>query len=69
MDRLTGSFSTQELLGIEIPRVIIPVAPGRNMGILVETAVRSHLLRLTGYDATEDFIERQRQAIPADSGG
>ena len=33
------------------------------MAVLVETAVRHYLLRLQGYDASEDFIERQRNAI------
>jgi HPr kinase/phosphorylase len=36
------------------------------MAILVETAVRKHMLRLKGYDAGEDFIERQRAAIEAE---
>jgi len=43
--------------------VTVPIAPGRNMAVLVETAVRHYLLRLQGYDASEDFIERQRTAI------
>lgn len=63
MDRLTGSISSEQLLGLDIPKVTIPVAPGRNMAILVETAVRNHMLRAKGYDASEDFIERQRRAI------
>lgn len=62
-DRLMGSDSTRDILGIAIPQVTIPIAPGRNMAILIETAVRKHTLRLTGYDAGEDFIERQRSAI------
>ena len=33
------------------------------MAILVETAVRNHALRLKGYQADVDFIERQRKAI------
>jgi HPr kinase/phosphorylase len=66
LDRLTGSYSSRSVLGLEIPQVTIPVAPGRNMAILVETAVRKHMLRLKGYDAGEDFIERQRAAIEAE---
>jgi serine kinase of HPr protein (carbohydrate metabolism regulator) len=31
--------------------------------VLVESAVRNHLLRLKGYDAAEVLIERQQQAI------
>ncbi len=63
MDRLQAAADTREVLGVEIPQVTVPVAPGRNLAILVETAVRNHLLRLKGYDASEIFIERQRQAI------
>jgi len=38
--------------GPAVPEVTIPVAPGRNMAILVETAVRNHMLKLKGYDAS-----------------
>ena len=63
MDRLQGSYSTRELLGVETPEVTLPVAPGRNLAILVETAVRQHIHRRSGYDAGADFIERQRKMI------
>ena len=48
---------------LDIPQVTVPVAPGGNMAILVETAVRNHIMLLKGYDAASNFIERQRQAI------
>jgi HPr kinase/phosphorylase len=63
VDRLTGTHATTRILGLDIPQVTVPVAPGRNMAILVETAVRNHIMRLKGYDAASYFIERQRQAI------
>jgi HPr kinase/phosphorylase len=63
VDRLKGSHSTQTILGLEIPEVTIPVAPGREMAILVEAAVRQHNLREKGYDAAEHFIARQQRAI------
>lgn len=63
MERLTPQSGTREVLGVSIPQVTIPVAPGRNMAILVEAAVRNHLLRLKGYDATEVLIERQQLAL------
>ena len=69
LDRLAGSYSAQQVLGLNIPMVTIPVAPGRNMAILIETAVRTHMLRLKGYDAAEDFIERQRSAIDGEGVG
>jgi HPr kinase/phosphorylase len=63
MDRLSGAHSSRDVLNVSVPQVTVPVAPGRNLAVLVESAVRNHLLRLKGYDATEVLIERQQQAI------
>jgi HPr kinase/phosphorylase len=63
VDRLRGSLSVQTLLGIPIPEVTLPVAPGRNLAVLLETAVRSQTLRIRGYDAGVDLIERQARAV------
>lgn len=63
MDRLKGSHTTRKVLGLEIPEVRVPVAPGRNMAILVESAVRNHMLKLKGYNAPDSLIARQKQAI------
>lgn len=59
MDRLRGSRATRTILGVELPEVTLPVAPGRNLAVLVETAVRNHILQLKGYDASDVFIQRQ----------
>lgn len=63
IDRLSGSHSIKKILGISIPQTTIPVAPGRNLAIQVETAVRQHLLVIDGYDAAQDFTQRQRVFI------
>ncbi len=62
-DRIGDSQKTVNILGLEIPEVTLPVAPGRNLAILVEAAARNHLLNINGYNAAEDFIKRQNQAI------
>jgi len=67
MERLQVSGRNRTVLGVEIPQITVPVAPGRNLAILVETAVRNHMLKLKGYDAAEVFIERQRRAIEESS--
>lgn len=61
IDRLYGEHSSQTLLSQEIPEVCLPVAPGRNLSILVESAVRNHILKLTGYHAVDDFTQRHHQ--------
>lgn len=63
IDRLAGSQQTEAVLDVAIPRVILPVAAGRDLALLIEAAVRNHILRLGGYDASQDFIERQRRFI------
>ena len=63
MERLSPMQDVRDVLGVLIPQVTIPVAPGRNLGILVEAAVRNHMLKLKGYDANDVFIERQQRFI------
>lgn len=67
LDRLAGSHTTRTVLEVPIPEVTIPVAPGRNLAILVEAAARNHMLKLQGYDGSAAFIERQQQAIQGDA--
>ncbi len=66
-DRLQGTHSEREVLTIKIPEITLPVAPGRNLAVLVEAAVRTHLLRAKGYNAADDLIERQKKLIESQS--
>ncbi len=65
--RLTGHSKVQKILNVEIPVTLIPVAPGRNLAVIVEAAVRNHILRNNGYDASQQLIDLQKQAIESDS--
>ncbi len=47
-----------EVLGVSIPLVRMPVAPGRNVAMLVEVAARNQLLRASGRHAARDLAER-----------
>jgi HPr kinase/phosphorylase len=62
-DRLGLDAQTVRILGLELPRALIPVSPGRNLSTLVETAVRVHLLRLRGYNAARDLVARHDEAV------
>jgi HPr kinase/phosphorylase len=53
----------RDILGIAIPEVHIPVAVGRNLAVLVEVAVRNHILRLRGSNSALEFAQRQREAM------
>jgi HPr kinase/phosphorylase len=63
LDRLQGSSKDTEVLGITIPRITIPIASGRNIAVLVETAVRNHILQTKGYNAYEDLVQRQKKMM------
>ena len=63
LDRLEGSYRTQRVLEVDIPEITVPVAPGRNLAVLIECAAHSHLLHMSGYNASQDFADRQRQLI------
>ena len=62
-ERLPLEAMTQEVLGMAIRKVVIPVAAGRNLAVLAEAAVRNTILQLRGIDTMRDFIARQQQAI------
>lgn len=62
-DRLGLHTSSQQVLGVSIPTVRIPVAAGRNLAVLVEVAARNHILKNRGINSAEQFVERQQQQI------
>jgi len=65
--RLKGHNKVQKILNVEIPVTVVPVAPGRNLAVIVEAAVRNHILRNNGYDASQQLIDLQQQAINNDT--
>lgn len=58
-DRIGLDFPEDyEILGVKIPQLIIPVAPGRNMATLIEIACKVHRLRQKGYLASREIVKR-----------
>jgi HPr kinase/phosphorylase len=62
-DRLGIDDEFYETLGVRIPMVRMPVAPGRNVAILVEVAARNQLLRNRGHHAARRLVERLNQQL------
>ena len=56
-DRIGINEQFEEILGIKIQKVTIPVTPGRNIPIVLETAARKFRLRQEGYDPASDLME------------
>src|SRR5687767_11042235 len=67
-ERLPLSELSEEILGVTIRKVIIPVAAGRNLAVLVEAAVRNEILKLRGIDSMAEFLARQAQEIKKGEG-
>jgi HPr kinase/phosphorylase len=63
VDRLGIDAQAVDILGVDVPQVLIPVSPGRNLSTLVETAVRVQLLRVRGYNAAQAFVERHSEML------
>lgn len=63
IDRLAGDTSHREVLGLDIPCITIPVAPGRNLAVLLEAAVRLYILRAKGIDPAHAFMARHSQML------
>jgi HPr kinase/phosphorylase len=69
--RLPLDAQNENILGVPVRKVTIPVAAGRNLAVLVEAAVRSTVLQLRGIDCMQEFLERQQRALEssADNSG
>ena len=62
-ERIPYEPLTQDVLGVQVRKVVIQVVAGRNIAVLVEAAVRNTILQLRGIDTYQEFVERQRKAI------
>ncbi len=62
-ERLGLDDDYYEVLGLKVPLVRMPVAPGRNIAILVEVAARNQLLRSRGHNAARALSDRLDQSL------
>lgn len=62
-DRLGLDDLHHELLGLRVPLVRMPVAPGRNLATLIEVAARTQLLRARGIHAARALVSRLDRAL------
>ncbi len=67
LDRLNAKTLSEQVLDVEVSKVVIPIAAGRNIAVLVEVAVRNHILLMRGENSTKQFSKRQRQLMLKES--
>jgi HPr kinase/phosphorylase len=63
LERLPLNASSEDIMGISIRKVVLPVAAGRNLAVLAEAAVRNYVLQLRGIDSTQEFVQRQEKQL------
>ena len=57
-DRLGINDLSSEILGIKIPKAVIPVRPGRNLSTIIEVAAKNYRQKLLGYNALDLYNRR-----------
>ncbi|MHB8420201.1 MAG: HPr(Ser) kinase/phosphatase [Myxococcales bacterium] len=62
-DRLGVDDRKFTVLDVEVPMLVVPVRPGRNMTTIIEVAARNHLLKLQGHHSALEFQEKLNRAI------
>jgi HPr kinase/phosphorylase len=62
-DRLGLDDQKYAILDTEVPLLVIPVRPGRNLTTIVEVAARNHLLKLQGHYSARDFQDKLSRQI------
>lgn len=67
-DRLGLSTETHDILGVQIPKVVIPVRPGRSLTSIVEVAARNQLLKAMGHHSAIEFQQRIDASLKSTAG-
>ena len=60
--------STEEILGVKIPKIVVPVSSGRSMSVIIEAAVMNMRLREYGVDSSKEFVDRILKNIDKNKG-
>lgn len=62
-DRLNPVNETLNVLGLEVPMLVIPITEGKSLSVIVESAVVNQILKSQGVDTNEEFKEAFRKEI------
>ena len=62
-DRLNPQNEKLDVLGTDVPMLVIPVTEGKSLSVIIEAAVTTHILKKQGYDSNEEFKKRSIEEI------
>jgi HPr kinase/phosphorylase len=54
-DRIGAEENFMEILGVQVPHIVVPVKPGRNIPVIIETAAMNERLKKMGYYSAKEF--------------
>ena len=57
-DRLGLTDETRKILDVDVPWLLMPIRPGRNLAVVLEVAARNLRLKQQGYSAAKDLEQR-----------
>lgn len=66
-DRLGTEEKSMDILGVSVPMLEIPVKPGRNIPIIIETAAMNERLKSMGYFSAKEFNKNVLRWIETDN--
>ena len=66
-DRLGLDEETTEILGINVPSIVLPVCPGRNLSVVIEVAAMNNRQKRMGYNTSVEFNKRLMESMGAGS--
>jgi HPr kinase/phosphorylase len=66
IDRLNGSQQHRVILDVDVPQITLPVMSGRNLAVMVESAVSNHILMMKGLNATREFLKAHQKLLRDD---
>ena len=62
-DRLGLDEQTTEILGIDVPSIVLPVCPGRNLSVVIEVAAMNNRQKRMGYNTAAEFNKRLMESM------
>ena len=62
-DRLGLDNNTEDILGIEVPSIVLPVCPGRNLSVVIEVAAMNNRQKKMGYNTAEEFNKKLMESM------
>lgn len=67
-DRLNPINKTANVLGLEVPMLVIPITEGKSLSVIIESAVSNYLLKKLGFDSNENFKKMYRKKLKENGG-